>query len=117
MQKLAEVVGGGKGYASACLSVIRIVSRAIETPVTRSYGKKAWDLMISEGVLRPVEGGYSSKDWLKENGFFDPRGKLERKNTQSARIPTESKPNNEPVTDLTDEQNRANLKKFLSMLG
>lgn len=59
-----------QNYDKSCMVACRTITDALDAPVQRGDGKLVWQLLIDEGVLRPVEGGWSSAAWLKENGFF-----------------------------------------------
>jgi hypothetical protein len=59
-----------QNYDKSSMAALKTISRALDAPVQRGNGKLVWQLLVDEGVLRPVEGGWSSAAWLKENGFF-----------------------------------------------
>ena len=33
--------------------------------------ERVWQLCIEENVLRPVPGGYSAIEWMREKGYFN----------------------------------------------
>ena len=102
MQKLKTQVKQ-QNYDKSCMVVIRTISAALDAPVQRGNGKLVWQLLVDEGVLRPVEGGWSSAAWLKENGFFN------------GDIP---EPLPEPEAELPDntEENTARLERLMQLL-
>lgn len=88
-----------QNYDKSSMAALKTISRALDAPVQRGNGKLVWQLLVDEGVLRPVEGGWSSAAWLKENGFF------------YGEVP-------ETVSDLPDntEENIAKLDHLLQLL-
>ncbi len=104
MQKLKTQVKQ-QNYDKSCMVVIRTISAALDAPVQRGNGKLVWQLLVDEGVLRPVEGGWASAAWLKENGFFN------------GDIP-EPLPEPLPEAELPDntEENTARLERLMQLL-
>ena len=76
----AEGKQDGKG-ASRILTFLRILSSCVDNcqfdcaksvsdryGITQKQAERVWDIAISEGVLRPVEGNkFSALDWMREN--------------------------------------------------
>lgn len=54
------------------LDALQLISQSLNYPVTMRGPSSAiaWEVLIEDGILREVEGGYSAIEWLTEQGLF-----------------------------------------------
>ncbi len=54
------------------LDAIQLISASMNYPVTKRSATSsiAWEVLIEDGILREVEGGWSAIEWLTEQGLF-----------------------------------------------
>lgn len=50
--------------------------------------ERVWQLCIEENVLRPVPGGYSAIEWMREKGYFNDDWKYRNQAPPSNGYPT-----------------------------
>ena len=61
--------------------------------------ERVWQLCIEENVLRPVPGGYSAIEWMREKGYFNDDWKYRQPQRQN---PYQQHPQQaQPKTDQT----------------
>ena len=61
--------------------------------------ERVWQLCIEENVLRPVPGGYSAIEWMREKGYFNDDWKYRQPQRQN---PYQQRPQQaQPKTDQT----------------
>ena len=55
------------------LEALQMISSSMNFPITkRKYSSDiAWQVLIDDGILREVDGGFSAVAWLTEQGLFD----------------------------------------------
>ncbi len=57
---------------SHILEAIQLIASSLSYPVTErnTSSAVAWQVLVEDGILREVDGGYSAIEWLTEEGLF-----------------------------------------------
>lgn len=76
--------------------------------------ERVWQLCIEENVLRPVPGGYSAIEWMREKGYFNDDWKYRQPQRQTPyqQRPQQAQPQPDPTSFVPGQYHTRSKTEF-----